>query len=203
MVKLYSDEYLKRIKEKDNKEKLVDITEYIPGIKINPHHARSLKREKVLVRETVAKMLKEASGYLPEGYTLVIEDGYREKRIQEIFFKQELRRQRKKHPSWPYKKIKEEASKYVADPDSYAPHLTGGAVDVTIHRKGKELYGLHERWLDKKIVPEEARKNRAWLAEIMEDVGFVGYPLEWWHWTYGDQNWAANKKKKYAIYKKI
>jgi D-alanyl-D-alanine dipeptidase len=24
----------------------------------------------------------------------------------------------------------------------------------------------------------------------MTEAGFVNYPLEWWHWSYGDKYWA-------------
>lgn len=37
----------------------------------------------------------------------------------------------------------------------------------------------------------------------MKKEGFVNYPGEWWHFSYGDQLWAAYKNKKYAIYGSI
>jgi len=24
----------------------------------------------------------------------------------------------------------------------------------------------------------------------MEGAGFVNYPTEWWHWSYGDRDWT-------------
>ena len=35
-----------------------------------------------------------------------------------------------------------------------------------------------------------ARANRARLAACLGAVGFVNYPTEWWHWSYGDRYWA-------------
>ena len=36
--------------------------------------------------------------------------------------------------------------------------------------------------------------RRELLINIMTKVGFVNYPLEWWHWSYGDRYWAAVNK---------
>jgi len=33
----------------------------------------------------------------------------------------------------------------------------------------------------------------------MEDQGFVNYPYEWWHYSYGDKYWGYVKNKT-AIY---
>lgn len=34
----------------------------------------------------------------------------------------------------------------------------------------------------------------------MTEEGFVNYPAEWWHFSYGDKMWAAYSYKKYAFY---
>ena len=43
-------------------------------------------RKEILVRETVAKMLNKAADLLPEGYLLIIYDGYRDEKTQRIYF---------------------------------------------------------------------------------------------------------------------
>lgn len=47
---------------------------------------------------------------------------------------------------------------------------------------------------------KEIRNNRRLLYKIMRDAGFANYPEEWWHWSYGDQMWAANLGKQQALY---
>ena len=42
--------------------------------------------------------------------------------------------------------------------------------------------------------------NRMILKKSLENAGFVNYPEEWWHFSYGDQHWAEAKNKDYAIY---
>nr|MDT0664632.1 M15 family metallopeptidase [Micromonospora sp. DSM 115978] len=39
-------------------------------------------------------------------------------------------------------------------------------------------------------VSELARRNREVLRQAMTAAGFVNYPTEWWHWSYGDRYWA-------------
>jgi D-alanyl-D-alanine dipeptidase len=39
-------------------------------------------------------------------------------------------------------------------------------------------------------ISEPARTNRAVLGEALTGAGFVNYPTEWWHWSYGERYWA-------------
>ena len=38
---------------------------------------------------------------------------------------------------------------------------------------------------------QEARANRRLLHWLMAEEGFAGHPDEWWHFSWGDQMWAA------------
>jgi D-alanyl-D-alanine dipeptidase len=38
---------------------------------------------------------------------------------------------------------------------------------------------------------DEARANRRLLHWAMAEAGFAGHPDEWWHYSWGDQLWAA------------
>ena len=38
---------------------------------------------------------------------------------------------------------------------------------------------------------QEARANRRLLHWLMVEEGFAGHPEEWWHFSWGDQMWAA------------
>jgi D-alanyl-D-alanine dipeptidase len=46
----------------------------------------------------------------------------------------------------------------------------------------------------------ETRANRRLLAEAVGAAGFVNYPHEWWHWSYGDRYWALATGSPFAIY---
>lgn len=91
-----------------------------------------------------------------------------------------------------------------ADPLAPPPHSTGGAIDLTIvDEAGAELdmgspidafpplclpYAFADR-------DDEAgrriHENRLLLREVMCRAGFRQLPHEWWHFSYGDQIWAA------------
>lgn len=45
-----------------------------------------------------------------------------------------------------------------------------------------------------KYISKEAENNRKILIKAMEKAGFINYPTEWWHWSYGDCYWAYFNK---------
>jgi len=42
--------------------------------------------------------------------------------------------------------------------------------------------------------------HRRLLKDIMTQAGFVNYPREWWHWSYGEKLWAYLHQQPHAIY---
>lgn len=62
-------------------------------------------------------------------------------------------------------------------PASRPPHSTGGAVDVALVHDGRTAAP----------VTNAARRHRDILASAMDAAGFINYPAEWWHWSYGDR----------------
>src|SRR3989338_3396673 len=105
---------------------------------------------------------------------------------------------RERNPLISKEEIEKETDKWVANPLTIPPHTTGGAVDLTIvDAQGNELpmgYVLNsvsEKSITKcEGLSTEEKKNRLLLIKLMSDVGFTNYPLEWWHWNYGDRMWA-------------
>jgi len=49
-------------------------------------------------------------------------------------------------------------------------------------------------------LPEEVKANRGTLFNCLREQGFINYPFEWWHWSYGDMYWAAVSNAPHAIY---
>jgi D-alanyl-D-alanine dipeptidase len=58
----------------------------------------------------------------------------------------------------------------------------------------KSFFDYYEN-RDKKI-----HQNRILLRTIMKKFEFSSFYNEWWHFDYGNQNWAKNSNKKSAIY---
>lgn len=203
-MKFYYDDYLKKnINVRDNKEHLVEAKFYTKKLIIRKVSVLKEGKGKIYVRKSVAKMLKEAEKYLPPNYQFILYDGFRPKKTQRIYFKNHLKRIKEKYPEWKEKKLKREASKFVANSEIVCPHNTGGAIDVSLAKNRRQIPmgGFH--LYEEKNVSKRCKKNREFLKKILSKVGFVNYPLEWWHWSYGDRYWAAIKKRKYTIYKEI
>lgn len=103
------------------------------------------------------------------------------------------------------------------DPASPPPHYTGGAIDLTLcyRTSGEPLYmgGLFDdatrrsatdfyehHVLDRSFSDLEAQANRRVLYHSMTATGFINLPHEWWHYSWGDQGWAAATEAPAAFY---
>ena len=100
--------------------------------------------------------------------------------------------------------------RFVAVPD-VAGHPTGGAVDVTlIDASGTPLnMGTPPHAFEKdsySFSPYIARNewmNRQILRAAMMSAGFAPFDGEWWHFSYGDREWAKYWQKTNAIYDQV
>lgn len=175
------------------------------------------------LREGVYERLIEASSRLPEGHRFVIFDGWRPLSLQMDLFEQYKRELAISNPGLDEAALMEMTSRFVARPDANAaspsPHSTGGAVDLSIaDAKGKLLFmgaefdETSERsetmYFERRVVSgetlseadERALQNRRLLFHAMTAAGFTNYPDEWWHFDYGNQNWALMSGSGQAVY---
>lgn len=175
------------------------------------------------VRRGVLTLLLEAADRLPPGFRLVLLDGWRPVPLQTALFNKYREELREAMPFKNDEELGSLATRFVASPSSHperpSPHLTGGAVDITIvDDKGFCLYmgsSFDETtdrsgtaYYEKKAssggaMPGktlEALDNRRMLFAVMTGAGFTNFPDEWWHFDYGNQNWAFMKGKKSAFY---
>lgn len=90
--------------------------------------------------------------------------------------------------------------------DSMGGHETGGAVDVALCDDNGEMFDYGTKYHEfndmtftknHKLTPVQ-RKNRRRLVRMMRSYGFVNFPAEWWHFSYGDRSWAAYKGKRHG-----
>jgi zinc D-Ala-D-Ala dipeptidase len=196
---------------RDNGEKLVDLLEEYPTISVDlsRSYAQKISPSVSLLRETVADKLVKAQQRLPENITFKVIEGYRPLFVQKIIFEEYKKELAKIHPAWTKEQLFNETSTFVAPPDDVPPHSTGGAIDLTLmDADGKELdmgTRLNELYSEKcftdsELINEIARAHRQILISVLEAEGFVNYPAEWWHWSYGDRYWAKTTGKSFAIY---
>ncbi|WP_436757165.1 M15 family metallopeptidase [Streptosporangium sp. V21-05] len=163
------------------------------------------------VRLSVAGRLIAAQARLPRGLRLLVVEGFRPAALQRRYFADSVAAHRAAHPGWDDRRAGLEASRYVSPPE-VAPHVSGGAVDLTLCTvSGAELpmgtrvnatppesdEACHTAFPG---IPSEARRNRDILGIVMTSAGFVNYPTEWWHWSYGDRYWAFATGARHAHY---
>jgi zinc D-Ala-D-Ala dipeptidase len=154
------------------------------------------------VREGVLHRLLSAARTLPDGIGLLLVEGYRPPDLQARYFATYRGWLAERHPERSDEVVHAAASRYVSPP-AVAPHVAGAAVDVTLCR----LDGGGELDLGTEVnaTPEDsegrcftghpaldrgAAANRGLLSAALATAGFVNYPTEWWHWSFGDRYWA-------------
>jgi D-alanyl-D-alanine dipeptidase len=163
------------------------------------------------LRSGVLERLVRAQRLLPAGIRLLVVEGYRPPALQSRYFEQYAATVRRAHPDATPERIRELASAYISPPE-VAPHVSGGAVDLTLcDHAGREL----PLGTEVNATPEEsagacrtdapgigaqAREHRALLGRVLCATGFVNYPTEWWHWSYGDRYWALLRRVPAARY---
>ncbi|MFE5487371.1 M15 family metallopeptidase [Streptomyces sp. NPDC056527] len=163
------------------------------------------------LRVGVLDRLLRAQERLPDGLRLLYVEGYRPLSLQRRYFTEYGDELRAAHPDWPAEDVHAAASRYVSPPE-LAPHSAGSAVDLTLaDPDGREL-DLGTRmnaspeesagacYTHAAGITAEARRNREILSAALAGAGFVNYPTEWWHWSYGDRYWALATGAPAALY---
>jgi D-alanyl-D-alanine dipeptidase len=194
---------LNRIAEVENGEPLVEITAIAPSLKII--------RPQVIpyVRETVARMVHEATLKLPNGIYLGLVEGWRPIQRQQRIYDFMLKSAIEAYPNRNAAALRRTVCRWVAPTDQKAPpgHCTGAAVDVwLVDEQGKEI----DIWSPLKRfqasptftfgIDKEHWKRRMMLYEAMVSVGFSNCRDEWWHYSYGDAGWAVRTARETCCY---
>ncbi len=155
------------------------------------------------VRTGVAERLVNVADALPRGLTVVVWDGYRPIQLQAALFDGYVTELAMVHADWPADAIEEAAARFVTPPSRAAatppPHLTGGAVDLTLGDANGEPLDLGTGFdvftdeagaLAFEDIPGDVRDRRRLLFWAMHTQGFTSYHEEWWHFDYGNQFWG-------------
>lgn len=199
-----------RVPIDDNGERLVDPRDLAPRILFAAEHRHSSFPRTPFVREGVARMLAEAQRQLPPGYRIQLIEGYRPLDVQRALFLNACEQLRRRHPDWSDEHLRECANAWVAAPDIDAPppHVTGGAVDLTLVDEQGEPVDMTgpAGWTERTAptgspdVPEAVHANRRLLCDALSAAGLTNYPGEWWHWSYGEPGWAVRTGHPRAVY---
>ncbi|WP_221568515.1 M15 family metallopeptidase [Alkalihalobacillus sp. TS-13] len=217
----------KQVPIRENKEELISLKNVDSEllVVVPQYHEMGLPGalNDCYVRREVAIKLVDAARNLPNGHKLMIWDGWRPFAVQKQLYDSYLMKLSQEHPEWSEERLREGTRQFVSYPSESeaapAPHITGGAVDVTVVDgngdplpMGTEFDDFNEQaWTHyydekkadgEKLSEEEETflKNRKLLNHVMTSSGFTNYPAEWWHFDYGNQWWAKRSEEPAAKY---
>ena len=216
-VKPLSREKINSVSVIESGESMVDLSK-IPNL----FFAAEISVESKRVRKSVVEKICRAADRLPKGVFLKIYSAYRSQEIQLKMFMEKLAEIEKKFPNLQIAEQERQARLAVADPrgGKYGPHQTGGAIDLTLCDKNGNEFDMAGKWnsfneltptyptrrlwffplFRRALLTGRQLKNRKTLYDVMTGQGFVNYPLEWWHYCYGDRMWAAYSGKQDCPY---
>lgn len=175
------------------------------------------------IRKGVYDRLLSAADRLPSGYKFVLLDVWRSNKAQQSLVDILKRQLSQLYPELSEPALMKRVLVTVAPPshdlEKPSPHNTGGAVDLSIvDEQGEPLaFGTdfddhtekartsyYEEQLEngRTLTPDEELylNNRRLLFGLMTDAGFTNYTDEWWHFDYGNQNWAWKSNADHAVY---
>ncbi len=160
---------------------------------------RDNKAEHFCLRDIIAQKL------LPAGYQFKIFETYRSIEKQIGFWNAEIKKIKEENPDFSDEQIEEKANIGIANPYKIGSgHQTGAAVDLTLCLNKIPL-DMGTEYLDTSNpktptfsdgLTAEQICNRKKLFSVMKDVGMVNYPDEWWHYSYGEQEWGSTYEPK-------
>jgi len=215
---LIADPCILAVNIKENHDPMVDLKNQ-KKITLGPSPEIPNNTDYTHLRKTVYEKLVLAQTMLPKGMHFCLYEGYRSLSLQKMLFENRYNTVKSQHPDWSHDAIFTETTKLISPvvnldgTHNIPPHSTGGAIDVyLIDDQGKALeMGIHPAdWTkdsngslsetNSTVISKEAQKNRKIMSDVLAAVGFVNYPTEYWHWSYGDRYWAYHKKEVNAIY---
>jgi D-alanyl-D-alanine dipeptidase len=166
---------------------------------------------RALVRRGVATRLATAQTLLSGGLRLRVVEGHRSVADQQAIINRYSAEVCADRPGVSPGDLDRLVSRFVS-PVAVAPHVAGAAVDLTlVDAQGAEVdlgtpidatpeQSDNACWFAARNIGPIARSHRRLLATVLTWAGFVNYPTEWWHWSYGDRYWALLTGAEAALY---
>ena len=158
-----------------------------------------------LIRKKVLFKLYKIADSLPEGVNLKIYKTFRSRTKMNDIFEDAIAKITAENPEIGRHEAMKLAKFKTDDPKgSLGGHETGGAVDVALcdnegndHNYGTKFHEYNDfTFTHSSHITPEQKQNRKKLVKLMKRQGFVNFPGEWWHFSYGDRMWAAYKGKR-------
>jgi D-alanyl-D-alanine dipeptidase len=215
---LIADPWVLEIPVIENHEALIDLAQ-LQDIPYGPPPVIRNNSNYTKMRKSVYQKLKQAQALLPDGLRLCLYEGHRSIEVQQKIFQDRYEDLCKLYPNKTHEEIFVESTIFVSPvvnldgTKNVPPHATGAAVDVyLIDAAGNKVdmgIDLDDTYkdldasfsvTDSSKISAQAKEYRKIMGAALSAVGFVNYPTEYWHWSYGDRYWAYQTKQSHAIY---
>ena len=169
---------------------LVELVKLDPALRLEIRYASTnnflrrpvYRQERAFLQRPAAEALVRAHATLrPQGYGLLVFDGYRPWSVTKTFWDSATRKQRD--------------IGFVANPAEGSKHNRGCAVDLTLFElasgKEVEMPSAYDEFSERAFPSyqggsAQSRQLRELLRSAMEGQGFTVLPEEWWHFDYKD-----------------
>ncbi len=197
---------------RDNGDPLVSIGPEFEGKVANYESMRPYTGDSIYVRSQLIPMLISARKVLKTvfpDYDLKVVCGYRHPEIQEKTFASHLEKIQAEDPSLKGDDLKEAVHRFVAVPE-VAGHPTGGAVDVMLIdsagndlNMGTSIEDSKDSYVHSPFIDKDVWHRRQILRTSMLQAGFAPTDSEWWHFSYGDREWAKYYNQSAALFEQL
>lgn len=217
-MKAIADPSIVAILVRECGEPLIDLRSE-KGIAFGPSPERPDNVCYTKMRKTVYEKLCEAQSLLPKGVRFCLYEGWRSLTLQRELFTEMYENNRENFPEMGDEELFFETMKLVSPvtlPNgtlNIPPHSTGAAIDVYLIDDEGALLDMGmpiDQWsfdigallsqTDSSHISPDARANREIMSAALSKAGFINYPTEYWHWSYGDRYWAYYKEASHALY---
>lgn len=186
---------------------LIETSELITSYQIDDQML-AITGTTLYARAGVAERLQIASEILADrvkGCQLQVVYGYRALSIQRQLFEEAKSTMRAETEE----DLLAATHRLIAVPE-VAGHPAGAAVDIQVINEGEVLdFGTKiwefttDSYTFSPAISREAWQNRQLLRESMLQAGFAPFDGEWWHFSYGDKEWARYYYRPNAIYGQV
>lgn len=213
-----ADDVILQVPVLDNEEPLID-ARVLGGVQIGPSPEIDNNQDYTYMRKSVYERLLHAQSLLPQGVYFCLYEAYRSIALQKILFDERFMRIQAQHPHFNQDELFVETIRLVSPvlnrdgSENIPPHATGAAIDVyLVDEQGQPLdMGMHPKdWMEdvtgalsktvSTVIAKEAQQNRDLMSSVLTLAGFINYPTEFWHWSYGDRYWAYMTHASHAVY---
>lgn len=204
-------------------EPLVSLNDSCPAVRVEIRvkaRREFIGGDLLWARRQVASMLSSLAD-LVAPLKIVVFDAHRPVSYQTARYNQVYAEKKKAYPDLTPEELAVATDAQVAlpseSPTSPPPHSTGGAIDMLLtDSEGYPLdFGSTPGIYN--VTREDARhptnadglapthvENRRRLLDAAVACGFANFPGEWWHYSFGDQEWALyTARSDHAIYGRV